>query len=309
VANRSQDKDLENLGKQLLEKFSNAARVGIYSRALNTAPLSEIWCNGELGQLLGMDGERVLGNVEKWKRTILVEDARTDKLLREVERPQFKSCLAVPVFDESRDLKGVIYLTSPEAKAFNTHGRFACENLAKEAAPILEQHHKRGVGDDVEHKKGPFDYLLSRQALIAVVVLVVLGGFALFSTPAEVIDPTAGNRHSAKIDSKGVAKTFLQHLRVGEFNQGWELLSPDLQRSWSREQFTSSLQAWTESEERQVVLLNRNVAGVKIEEDVVTAVLYGTTFEGDDGKQWDWELEEVDGRWRLVRLSGPVLMR
>jgi hypothetical protein len=309
VASRFKNQDLENLGNQLLETFSHATRISVYSRPLNTSPLEEYWCKGQLGQILGMDGERVVGTLEKWKRTILIEDAEADKLLQGIERRQFRSCLAVPILDETRHVKGLFYLTASEPNVFNTHGRFACEKLAKKAAPILAQMHQSG--DDGElPTSGPFDFLFSHKLLLAVVALVILGGFAIFSSPTEQVTEPAGNSQSSRVGPKEVSKDFLQHLRVGEFNQAWALLTPDLQKSWSREQFQSSLQAWADSEAHQLVLLNRNIAGVKIEDDgLATVVLFGTSMDGDDGAQWDWELVEVDERWRLRSMTGPVTIR
>lgn len=292
-----------------MEMFSTADRVSIYSRPLNTSPLEEVWCNGELGQIPGLDGERVQGTLEKWKRTILIEDARTDKLLKGVDKRRFLSCLAVPVLDESRDLKGLIYLTSPDPKGFNTHGRFACEKMAKEVAPVLHRLHKSGGDIEQDDRRAPFDFLYSRRFLLGVGVLVLFGGFAILSRPTESVSEPTGDSKSPRVGPREVSKTFLQHLRVGEFNQAWELLTPDLQKSWSRAQFQDSLQNWAASEAHQLVLLNREVAGVKVEQGVARAVLFGTTVEGDDGVQWEWELVEVDRRWRLSRVGGPVAIR
>ena len=88
MAVSSAQKELDKLGAQLAELFPNASRISVFSRPLNTAPLKEVWCSGSSGQILGMDGERVLGTVEKWKRTVLIEDARTNQLLRGVTSRQ-----------------------------------------------------------------------------------------------------------------------------------------------------------------------------------------------------------------------------
>lgn len=296
---------LDKIGKQLAEKFPKATRISIFSRPLNTAPLEEIWCNGETGQLLGMDGERVLGTVDKWKKTVLIEDVKGDKLLKGITRHYFQSCLAVPVLDDAKHVKGVLYLVSDEPNAFNIQGRFAGESIAAQAAPVLEQLNQTGGGEDP--KKSPFEMLLTPQALIVALALIVLVGFGLFVSPQK--DAEQPGVAGLKANARETAKDLLQHLRVGEFSQAWELFEPNLQRSWSRENFQSSLQAWTANEDHQIVLLNRDLGGVKLEDDKAIAVFFPTSLKGDDGNRWVWTFRLVEDRWRVVSLTGPVAVK
>ena len=300
--------DLNTLGKKLIETFPRATRISIFTRAMDNSPLQEVWCNGEMGQIAGMDGERVLGTIEKWKQTVLVEDVNSNKLLKSIERHHFQSCLAVPVLDATRILRGVIYLTSTESKAFNTHGRFACEKVAKQAIPVLEKLHG-SVAAEGEDEKRPFDFLLTPQVLVTALALLLLVGIGFFAAPTGEVEDSQALSQTVRASAKETAKDYLQRLRVGEFSQAWELLEPDLQKSWSREQFTNRMNEWTATEGKQLILLNREVAGVKVEGEQATAILFGTATEGDDGKQWDWELKLMDGRWRLSSVSGPVLIR
>lgn len=308
MAVSSAQKELDKLGAQLAELFPNASRISVFSRPLNTAPLKEVWCSGSSGQILGMDGERVLGTVEKWKRTVLIEDARTNQLVRGVTSRRFDSCLAVPILDDTRHVKGLIYLTASNAGAFNSHGRFACENLAKGTRETLERLGQPDESTSEIVAPGVEGFAYLPQLLLAGCAIAVLSAVTYFIAPTEVADPTV-RVGSVRLGPRDVARGFLQHLRVGEFGSAWEDFEPSLQSRWSRENFVTACQVWSSEEAHQFLLLNRDVGLITTESGRTQVSLPATSLKEDDGTHWTWVLVEGSSGWKIVDIEGgPVTL-
>jgi len=296
--------ELELIGKQLLQTFPKATRASIFTRATNTSPLQETWHNARSSQELGMDGDRILGTVEKWKRTVLVEDARSHKLLQNIQKHHFHSCLAVPILDNSRFLKGLIYLTSQSPGTFNTHGRFACEKIAQQSVTILLNQDEKLVDGESPNLPSPSSIFSPRVLVASLTLILVVGLFLALVKGGENQTPGLSSRTAPR----EAAKDFLQHLRVGEFHQAWEMLEPSFQQKWPRELFQENLKAWTDQEGHQMILLTRDLNGIEILDDGhATATLLPTSLEHDDGRKWSWELREGERSWLVADISGgPV---
>lgn len=267
--------------------------------------MTEKWNHCSKNRPLGLDGERILGNCQKQRRSILVRKASEDPLLKGVGQHNFCSCLCVPVLDDARFPVGLLYLSSDEEEAFTTHGRFAVEKLAREAAPHLGAPQSASVATEAEP---PND--LARGALMwGVIFSAVLFALLLVGPPNSEL--TASQSVPVSTDSlasaREVARKFAHQLRVDELGQAWELLHPDLQQTWDRETFVESLAQWSESEGNQGVLLRRKLSGMRREEERVVAVFLATEGE-TEVTSWEWELQLADSHWRIFALQGgPVL--
>jgi GAF domain len=310
VATSSDSSRLNTLGFKLAEMFPAPAVCRIYARATITSPLKEVWNSGPDEEFVGMDGERILGTCEKRRLTILVRDASTDPHLRGVARRKFKSCLCVPVFDDSKHLIGLIYLSSTSAETFTTHSQITIEKMATEFTPVLASLNPTALPKKVEKTgKGSFEFLYSPTTIVLGLALVLVGSLMLLApTPAGIPEPGSGSQ-DGKVSVFGpreVTQTFAQHLRVGEYAQAWELFDPVLQERWPQEDFQSQLKEWSQSEEHQRILLERKLSGLKRLEKRATAVFYGSSVEGDS-EPWNWELREFDDRWGIIWMQGgPV---
>lgn len=263
--------------------------------------MEEVWTKNKPGEFVGMDGERVIGTCQKKNRSILIQDASRDPLLKEVEKRFLSSCLCVPILDDSRSQIGLVYLASNETKAFSVQARFAAEGLAKEVAEILQ------LGSEVEGDTdpSPIGLLSSPSVLISLasvfLVMLLLVAVASRSQPAkqdEVTSDSAGARETSR--------QFARYLRVGEFAQAWDFLDPDLQKSWSLASFRTQMEVWSGKENHQRILLDKKLSGLKFRDGTAHAIFYPTSIEGDSA-QWDWELEKKENRWRIVKMDGgPV---
>ena len=304
MASQTNSSELNRLGKKLVERFSDSTVVRIFSRPTNTMPMREVWSSEPGEAVLGHDGERILGNCEKRLRSVLVHDATKDTALRGVAKHHFKSCLCVPVIDDSKYLAGLIYLTSDSVGAFTTQDRFGVEHMARSAASGLSSIQRVSEVKPTEGETS-YEFLYSPATLfgsLAFVLLLLFWAIGPFDTGVATAPNSSVSREMG-FGPKQVAAEFAQHLRVGEFAQAWGLLDPELQERWPQSEFQSRLKEWSGSERNQKILLERKLAGLRFGESQAVAIFYGSSAEGDSG-EWSWTLRELDGDWRIVGIGG-----
>lgn len=300
---------LEKLGLKLTETFPQATKVRIYSRATNTAALLQAWSNSPEDEAIGLDGERVVGTCEKKRRSVLVHDASKDGLLRGLQRHNFLSCLCAPICDDSNHIVGLLYLTSTEVEAFTLQDRFSVERIAQEVSPAFLP---KDETTTLAQAPGAFDFLYSTSTLAAATLLFLMLGLFAIGPPDLKAEPESGQtgQRESTFGPREVTQKFAQHLRVGEYAQAWELLDPELQARWSRDEFQAQLKDWSKSESHQSILLARKLSNVKFEDDRAVATFYGSSQDGDTSDFWNWELRQVEGDWRVLSLQGgPVTSR
>ena len=301
MGQQSANPKLHKVGVKLAQTFPNADRVAIYAKALNTNPMEEVWCKGTPGEFVGMDGERVMGTCQKKGRTVLVADGEKDPLLRGVEKRYFSSCMCVPILDDSRTLIGLLYLTSDKPKEFSVQGRFAAEGLAREVAEILQE------GTEVEGDTDPSPIgLFSSHSVIISLVSVIFVMLLLVFVASRGGGVQTEELTSDSSGAREAGRQFARYLRMGEFAPAWELLDPELQKSWSMASFRTQMEVWTSEENNQRILLEKKLSGLKFRDGTAHAIFYPTGIEGDTAV-WEWELKKVEDQWRLIKMDGgPV---
>lgn len=287
----------------MVETFPKAHCIRIFSRSTNIAPLQEVWRSTGDQVPLSVADERVLGSCDKEKRSILVEDSTRHKLLKGIEQEKAGSILCCPILDEMRFLKGLIYLTAQEPKAFNTHGRFACERISKDVGRALDRANEL-VPESSDAEDSP---RLSPAVMGVSLFVVFLVGALVFASVRRGAEPVSvPTRVSSTRTSRDMAQELVRRLKVGEYGAVWEMFSPELQSRWPRRDFEAALSDWSKTESNQEAMLKRRLAGVKEEDGVEVAVLYGTSSETDP-TEWNWGIGRHGEEWKVLWFrGGPV---
>lgn len=303
---RSGNAQLEAVGQKLLEKFADGEVVRVFLRATHTAPLKQEWSSDGAPEVVGMDGERILGTVEKRQRSVLVYDASKDSLLRGVECPQLKSCLCVPIFDDYKFLIGLIFVSATQENHFSNEDRLELERLSRDCSRLSAGNAEAVSKSSDDNLPGSsLDVLFSAPAQLAGLLMVMLLGIMAIG-PARLVDaPQPKATVKTVTGPREASATFAQHLRVGEFADAWLTLAPELRSRWPQAEFVSAFTAWTADELHQQSLLSRKLPVVK-QSGSEAEVTFLKPPESDDERDWVWKMTSTESGWQVSAMKGPV---
>lgn len=296
--------EIKAISAKLLSRFPDGQIARIFLRATYTSSMRQVWASEGAPEVVGMDGERIIGTVEKRQRSVLVYDAAKDSLLRGVEVRRFQSCLCVPVFDEYKFLVGLLFVASERASAFSADDRLEVERLARESSKLSPTEPGQKPPPPADASGGTFELLMSTPVKLGAILLLIFLTLAAIG-PAKIADAPPPQTERVELTPAETVAKFAQHLRVGEFAVAWQMMHPSLQERASQNAFVSEFQNWSSEPRNQRSLLSRRMPVVKVEGERATATFHKP--EGAQGESdWIWELSRDKLGWSITSLKGPI---
>lgn len=243
-------------------------------------------------------------NCFKRQRSIVVHDSAVDPLIGQVSGADFRSAVAVPLFDKANTMMGVVYLDSPVVGALDKEQRLQTERFARglsERIPPWTPSESVSAAP-IELPRG-FDVRL----------LAGVGALLCFFTVAWLMAPEppkpAPVASSTPILKKPdeVARSFLGLLEFREFQQAWYLLNDTLQTDLPQEAFVEQMRGYLKDERHRWDFQRRKLRAGKV--GATTAEYYLDPDQSlSEHPPWKLTLEYTNREeWRLSGIEGSLL--
>ncbi len=284
--NQRLQSEIKVLSSKLTSRFPEGQTMRVFLRATPTSPLRQVWSAEGTPEVVGMDGERIIGTVEKRQRSVIIYDASKDSLLKGVEVRRFQSCLCAPIFDEYKFLTGLLFLASERVSAFSADDRLELERLARDCSKWSFSEPGQKNPPAPQPSGSTLELLFSPPVKLASVIIFIFLILAAVG-PAKIADAPPVEVGQVELSPADAVTKFAQHLRVGEFAAAWLMTHPSFQNSTSQIAFVTEFQHWSSELKNQHSLLARKLPVVRVDGERAVATFHKPE-DAQDESDWVW---------------------